>query len=561
MPFFEDVAARHARQIADAASPDNLGAMREEAPCVAASIPVGGGKTAAVIRQSVDFVTDPAAAWGRRVAVLAPTHALAGEVAARFKVRAPNVSVLVVRGAAQPDPDAPGEVMCRRADLAASARREGASMDDICRSCPFREQKTTPAGCGYRGQRTGASGAQIVIFAGNGALADRVPKWLRREPEIGQPGGGVVLRDQFDAVVIDEPVFDQLVHGLDRAEIGETCLPFAEIEAPDFLTASGVTLAKDEDARLVAASSRCRPPLRALVTVGAGASRRAVTVGELAAEGLDAARARHLAGVVLDAKLKVTDWSDTPPADEAARRKHNAQVLRVHRMLGAVGDWLTRAGRCGPHEPCGALVFDDAPMAGGHGRVPALAYRWREDINDDWRVPTLIVDATLSPEIVREWYPDAVLAVSPPVWAPPGCVRVRQCSDQALSLSRLASLGDQFAARVARHVEIETARRRGMGRDGIDTLVVAPKSFVAALRRAWGGTPPTGIEVAHFGALRGLDRWGGVAFLLVVGRLLPPLGAAEEFAAVVAARSVPPARDWVRDTGTYAMADGSARLT
>jgi len=57
--------------------------------------------------------------------------------------------------------------------------------------------------------------------------------------------------------------------------------------------------------------------------------------------------------------------------------------------------------------------------------------------------------------------------------------------------------------------------RRGQA---VDLLVVGQKAAIDALRA--GGLPPR-VEAVHFNALSGLDRWGDIGGMIVLGRTLP----------------------------------------
>ena len=62
------------------------------------------------------------------------------------------------------------------------------------------------------------------------------------------------------------------------------------------------------------------------------------------------------------------------------------------------------------------------------------------------------------------------------------------------------------------------ARELRRGGPGPDLLVAGQKVAIDALRAA--GLPPR-VDAVHFNGLSGLDRWGGIAGLIVLGRTLP----------------------------------------
>ena len=553
--FFDEAKASERQLLDEAVDRDDLGTDPVAIPPQrAVAVPVGVGKTRTTLAELVRFVEDAAAPWPRRAAFFVANHTLAREIVADLASLAPNVLVATVAGQGQPDPSAIGESMCRRSDFVAAARREGASIDRVCKSCSLRDRKGVPAGCGYRGQRPAAKNAQIVVFAGNAGLGDPVPDWLKRDTPV-VVSGAAVHRGQFDAIVIDEPVLGQLVHGLDRTELAATCIPLGTILAPDFLDPNGFLPTADEDAKIVDARTKCAPVLRALAAGGG----RVITHAELATAGVGSeADAWYRWRAAIGAKVEPKAWEENPTPEDAARRAHNAQVLPVAGLFAAVAAWFAKGHAHGPHEACAAVVRDELAVPGG-AKVPALVYRWPDPIHGGWNAPTLVLDATANDEILREWFPGLVTDRVPHCAPPAGVVHVRQVCDQSVSYSRLSTLGVPFAEKVARHVEIEAAKRRGCGRDGIDALLIGPKSFVASVKRVWGGKLPAGVDVAHFGAVRGLNKWGGIAHMTVVSRPLPPLDAVEELASVVGGRGVMPLRDWTRAPAVYAMTNGTAR--
>ena len=63
----------------------------------------------------------------------------------------------------------------------------------------------------------------------------------------------------------------------------------------------------------------------------------------------------------------------------------------------------------------GALLADDGPDASGwartddegseHGLVRVIVLKGRKLVREGWRVPTLIIDANLNPDLVRPFWP------------------------------------------------------------------------------------------------------------------------------------------------------------
>ena len=136
-----------------------------------------------------------------------------------------------------------------------------------------------------------------------------------------------------------------------------------------------------------------------------------------------------------------------------------------------------------------------------------------------WRVPTVVLDATPRTEVLSRWWPRLVVKLAGSVATFPDAVYVRQVFDRDASyrfVERwIAGIG---LARLAGYIE---ANHRQFGQAG-GSLVVVPKFLEEALLGHWHGQPPPGLELAHFGALRGQDRWGRVSWSAVC---LPPVTA------------------------------------
>ncbi len=91
-----------------------------------------------------------------------------------------------------------------------------------------------------------------------------------------------------------------------------------------------------------------------------------------------------------------------------------------------------------------------------------VAMAWRDDIHKSWHVPTLVMDATMPVEIVRQFFPQMEEPVSAP--APMPHTRVRQITDRAMAASMLipsARANDRTNA--TRRNNVERVRRYHRG--------------------------------------------------------------------------------------------------
>ncbi|MEZ5850292.1 MAG: hypothetical protein R3D68_06535 [Hyphomicrobiaceae bacterium] len=176
------------------------------------------------------------------------------------------------------------------------------------------------------------------------------------------------------------------------------------------------------------------------------------------------------------------------------------------------------------HDAAGAELVHEMTESGS---VRALRLRWRSRLRAGWtaKAPILHLDATLRSELVQIYLPG--IAIVEPVAARQAYVRVRQVTGSPTS-SRALTPGpdarDRDRKTAAAHLRDLRAwialRARQCHRPGqsVDLLVIGQKAAIDVLRAA--GLPPR-VEAVHFNALSGLDRWGGIGGIIVLGRTLP----------------------------------------
>jgi putative DNA primase/helicase len=176
-----------------------------------------------------------------------------------------------------------------------------------------------------------------------------------------------------------------------------------------------------------------------------------------------------------------------------------------------------------------------------------LALRWRTPLRGGWAaaVPVLHLDATMQDALVRPYLP--FLRLHEPVSAVTPHMHVRQVlgsptTAKALTPDERARERDHTAARNhLRDLQAYIAlRAREFRRNGSETdvLVVGQKAAIDQLRDA--GLPPR-TDAVHFNALSGLDRWGEVACLIILGRTLPAPATVGTLAAALTGRVPLPA--------------------
>jgi hypothetical protein len=196
---------------------------------------------------------------------------------------------------------------------------------------------------------------------------------------------------------------------------------------------------------------------------------------------------------------------------------------------------------------CEAAEGDRLPgFVTRHGDGVRLAYR--KPLHATWaRLPMLMLDATAQRELV-----EAVLGPVESVEVRaelPRSVEVVQVCDQAMPRNffhrreqeggeRLDTWRKRNREALADLLEVEGKAAKEAGGRAACILQKDPKELL--LKEATERLEGAGVDLAHFGAVRGLDRWRDVRTLVVVGRTLPAPADVELTAGVLFGRVVEP---------------------
>lgn len=486
-------------------------------PAHAIRVDVGSGKSEAARAGLVGLVAQMRAAQTmvaklrakgdtRSVAIAVPTHALGGEQAQKLidmpEARAAGLVVQVWRGRDAADPDAPGQAMCR--DLPAVALAQELALDvqtTVCRkrlrdgtvaACPFFTS------CGYQRQKQARADIWIVAHQ---LLFSRKPEAL----------------SELAAVVVDEAFWQAGI--VPRSAFPVDALDTGHLPAGDRLLT---------DARASA--------LHVLRGHDDGPMKREPFL----AAGLNEERAILARRLELERLVKPAEMV---PGMSAEARRAAARAARGNRLVVRLARFW---------QALRALLAEGGPEASGWlavGRddddVRVVRQKGRRDVAKGWRVPTLILDATLRLETVRPFYPSAELVADLAVDAPH--MRVRQVVDRAYSLAMLDPEGAKDAEERHRRMNRLRDLRVTIGTEARQVrprrlLVVAQKRIEEALQ-ALGPLPPN-VEIAHHNAVAGRDEWRDVGGLVVVGRTQPPPAAVGELAEALSGSHVPLLDGW-----------------
>jgi hypothetical protein len=457
-------------------------------PVVAVLVDVGLGKT----RSWCERVAVPLAKSHADAVLAVPRHRLGDEVVG--DLAALGLTSRVYRGREADDPDAPGEKMCR--DLARVGLITDALGNVTTCACKYKDSECEFFQiCGYQKQREQRPNVWIVPHH---------LLFLKRPSFIPRP----------DSLAIDEAFWAAALHGDEQPYK----LWLAAISGHREITGAGLWGSGCDyraTADLLAISRRVG---KALEQEKSGRIRRgALTEATISAEDLDVAYR-------LERRRKF-DVSARPGMPLAHVKKICIRIAAHNQLVARLAQFwdLLRRTVAAPDERSPWLELRlDEPLPNGEGTAPAVLMVWRDDIDSSWAAPTLIMDATMPTEIVRQFFP----AMSPPqrISAPMPHAHVRQIVDRLMTAEMLIPTeGANERTNAPRRANVERIRRflkvRAAAVSPGRVLVVCQFGLETALRAA-GGLAPN-VETRHFNDIAGENAWNEVALLVVIGRTEP----------------------------------------
>ncbi|RDC68967.1 toprim domain-containing protein [Rhodovulum sp. 12E13] len=482
----------------------NIVARAALPPLLGLPVDVGLGKTSSA-RAAIAELIAAGGLGTRKVVYAVPRHDLGAEQVAAFE--ALGLSAMLWKGRTAPDPtdDNPDRLMCLDTEATFDAHEIEHPVEQSCCKgkngaelllCPWFHD------CGYQRQKPLAQAAQVIVCA-HDSLFHMKPQ------AIGEVG----------LLVIDEGFWQSGLRGLDgKATLTQDGLEPGRTSVTCYGSRGKMDVGATAD--LTAARERL---CKALRVTGPGPLR----LGLLEAVGLTPDDCRHAATLE---RRRMRDAGLRPGMSPVERRK------RIEAVLPQAGEPWAPPGRCATlwlilaealengHDAAGAELVHEMTEAGS---VRALRLRWRSPMRNGWaaQAPILHLDATLRPELVQTYLPR--IDIGAPVAARQHHVRVRQVTGSPTSARALTPSADaperDHKAAATRLRDLRAwidLRARQCHRFGqaVDLLVIGQKAAIDALRSA--GLPPR-VEAVHFNALSGLDRWGGIGGMVVLGRTLP----------------------------------------
>jgi hypothetical protein len=474
-------------------------------------ITTGAGKSEATRAAAANYVRE-ARKRGipHRVAIYVPTHKLGDEARQRFPA---DITTALLQSRKANDL-ATGEPLCLNLAAVEAAEAIGADVERAaCRKprrggdpilCPFYNQ------CGYQQQKQAAKKADIVFAA---------HQYLSGPPE--------VLTKDVGGVVIDESFWQS---GLSFAKLAVDGLDTELAEFP----------VRDHDGKKNSDDTHHLADLieRLKSAVKASPVGEYLTKAALLAAGLLPGNKYEDGSGATAAKLewrRKVDVGLLPGAGEETYRRQAKQFGFLGQLPKRAAMWrAVEELLSGPDDATGRLRTELRTTA--DGSVLYLKLNGRREIHARIAgLPVIALDATLNLDIVKHFFPRIKLALDLEVQAPHE--RVTQVVGLPVGKASLSQLDPgrrrpEEEQRVANKRErlLKVVRRLAAGRR---CVVITNKE----LTPLFDGAGPN-IEVAHFNAIEGIDRWRDVDVLITIGRPLPSHRPVEEMAAALTGKPV-----------------------
>jgi putative DNA primase/helicase len=437
----------------------------------AAQIDFGVGKSQTTVEVVAYWVT----LTGGRLGIAVQRLELGERLVEQLRAR--RIDARLFRGRNAPDPDNPGKLMCWRPAYVDKAVKAHAKVKDACcyknknNKCIFLER------CGYYGQQPGRDEPQprVWVFASD---------MIFHEQEVFAG---------LDALIIDESFWQKGIRGVDRGTFVATIADLGKSKKSD-----------------PGALRLYRERLAKALNDEVNYSR--FTPGECR-------HARMLEWEVMP------DHGMEPKENEAEIEKSVMRDRHLGRCRIKIWEELELLLHRDAHE-----LPDDCNDEIVSGRLTVMTeegervIRWRgvEDIRKNFRVPTLLLDATLPARSVLQVYHPEIKVVADIMVDMPKHVKIKQILKTPTSSNKLEK--ERHLKSLRRYILqrwIECRRGR--------TLVITQEKAELWLQE----NLPKNIFVEHFNNIAGLDDYRDVRLLILVGRSIPGPEAPEALAAAL----------------------------
>ncbi|MCK1639099.1 bifunctional DNA primase/polymerase [Bradyrhizobium sp. 157] len=443
-------------------------------------IDTGLGKTTAALDAIAASLSRPPAEDEQPVRLIhyvVPTRKLALEIVEKLKARGINARPFFGREA--DDLERPGDKMCLQLDVVDIAIE---AKLDVSKSCCKRGGDVCPMfnECGFQRQGRDTDDVQVWVFANNYLFL--------RQDVLGTP----------DLLIIDESFWQKQLRGIDDDERMPLSLTF---------------LGDDPEMRAVGEALKLQPD----------------------DGGLQLSYARGAGNFHTLTQLIHQKWHQIEEIQRtlAMRPGMNAAAIKSHMKKNGVR--LKRIAYLYSArvllEELRDMILDGIPVSGRlqlstDDSVRMIQWRGVADVKDQFRVRTLMLDATLpSIDILRVSHPRVKVRCEIQA-ALPDAVKIRQVLDAPTSKTKLI---DGDAAEKHQHEVLRYILQRWIETGRQKALVISQLDYEEWLKDK---LPPQ-IATAHYNNIAGLDTHGDVRLLILVGRPQPGPVAIETMAATL----------------------------
>jgi Bifunctional DNA primase/polymerase, N-terminal/Primase C terminal 2 (PriCT-2) len=442
----------------------------------AARIDVAGGKTTITIEELTDWMRST----GKRPVIYAvPRHDLSEEIVKLFARH--GITAAIFRGRNADDPDNPGQQMCQNPAAVEVAMQCHADVYHSCcnnkrSKCAFFDRP-----CSYIGQFPEDSGPDVWIIA-----ADML---FHSQKVLGEPV----------ALIVDESFWRKGIRGIGDEEF-EWVVPIASLLHPQYNNT--VSTADPDFYR-----NQLGMALRAQPHDGDVECSNLTQLGILTCNEAIKLEWQCLPRIDLEPGLPPSKLKQIASSDVVDTIQHGRRVIRIWE---AVRDIIRSAQTA---EISGRLTL----RRSNGQRV--VEWRGLADIGKQFRVPTLMLDATLPDlSILNCYFPkldpysdsDRVEIIADVRIAMPPHTRIRQVIGAPTTSKKLDQ--EKHRAELRRYI-----LQRWLETGCKTTLVVTQMKFEQWLQDKLRNN----ITVKHYNDISGLDKFKDVRLLILIGRTQP----------------------------------------
>jgi len=147
-----------------------------------------------------------------------------------------------------------------------------------------------------------------------------------------------------------------------------------------------------------------------------------------------------------------------------------------------------------------------------YGKARVVKTRGVRPISEQYKVPVMIMDATLPSELIlKKWFPDVEIVGR--IEAPMPHVHTRQILGAPITKKKLLGAATDRSLQAIRRYVLKRWVECGRGQ----TLVICQKE----VRERLADRMPNAIHLEHFNAIAGLDGYRDVRLLITIGRTVP----------------------------------------